>query len=52
MVDDVFFESRIIPLAEVIERINKVTVDDVKKYWKSHPYDPYTLVTLGREALE
>jgi predicted Zn-dependent peptidase len=52
MVDDVFFESRIIPLAEVIGRIDKVTVDDVKHYWKSHPYDPYTLVTLGREALE
>ena len=52
MVDDVFFEGRIIPLSEVIGRINAVTVDHVKHYWKSHPYDPYTLVTLGREALE
>lgn len=52
MVDDVFFEGRIIPLSEVIGRINAVTVDHVKKYWKEHPCDPYTLVTLGREALE
>jgi len=52
MVDDVFFEGRIIPLSEVIGRINSVTVEQVKEYWKAHPYDPYTLVTLGREALE
>jgi len=52
MADDVFFENRIVPLAEVIERINRVTLDDVKKYWASHPWDPYTLITLGKEKLE
>ncbi|HYG78164.1 MAG TPA: pitrilysin family protein [Planctomycetota bacterium] len=52
MVDDVFFENRIVPLAEVIEKINRVTVADVKKYWAEHPWDPYTLVTLGQTELE
>ena len=52
ILDDVYYEGRIIPLSEVVDKINAVTVDQVKEYWTSHPYEPYALVTLGREPLE
>ncbi len=52
LLDDVYFLNRIVPVTEVIERIDAVKADDVKAYGESHPIEPYTLVTLGREALE
>lgn len=52
LLDDVYYENRVVPVAEVVAKINAVTVDDVKRYWSAHPFDPYTLVTLGRETLE
>ncbi len=52
LLDDIYFDDRIVPMKEIIGHINAVTVDDVKNYWRSHPMEPYALVTLGREALE
>jgi predicted Zn-dependent peptidase len=52
LLDDVFYENRVLPLHEVIQRIDAVTLENVKSYWTSHPYEPYTLVTLGKEELE
>ena len=51
LLDDLSFENRVIPVAEVIEKINAVTVESVKTYWAAHPVDPCTLVTLGNAAL-
>jgi predicted Zn-dependent peptidase len=52
LLDDVFYEDRIVPLQEVIAKIDRVTTADVKRYWTSHPFEPYVLVTLGEEPLE
>jgi predicted Zn-dependent peptidase len=52
LLDDIYFENRVIPVSEVTRQIDAVSVDDVKRYWTAHPFDPYTLVTLGRTALE
>jgi predicted Zn-dependent peptidase len=52
LLDDVFYENRVVPLQEVIQRIDAVTLSEVKNYWTSHPHEPYTLVTLGKEELE
>jgi predicted Zn-dependent peptidase len=52
LLDDIFLEGRIIPLQEIVNKINAVTAEDVKRYWTAHPVEPYSLVTLGREALE
>ncbi|HEY3324889.1 MAG TPA: pitrilysin family protein [Planctomycetota bacterium] len=52
LVDDVFFEGRIVPLPEVVARIDKVTAEEVKAYWAGHPFEPYAMVTLGKQALE
>jgi predicted Zn-dependent peptidase len=52
LLDDLYYEGRIVPLDEVVQKINAVTVNDVKSYWTSHPVDPHALVTLGRDALE
>ncbi|MCY3019919.1 MAG: pitrilysin family protein [Planctomycetota bacterium] len=52
LLDDVYYESRAVPVAEIVQKINAVTVDDVKRYWTTHPFEPYALVMLGREALE
>lgn len=52
MLDDVFLENRIVPVSEVVQRIDAVTIEDIKAYWNSHPVEPGALVVLGREALE
>jgi len=52
LLDDIFYDNRIVPLQEIIDKVDAVTLDQVKHYWTSHPYEPYTLVTLGREPLE
>ena len=52
LLDDVYYDDRVVPVAEVIRKINAVTVEDVKAYWAAHPVEPYALVTLGREVLE
>jgi predicted Zn-dependent peptidase len=52
LLDDVYYENRVVPVPEVVNAINKVSLDDVKNYWLSHPVEPYSLVTLGREALQ
>ena len=52
LLDDVYFQDRIVPVHEVIERIDAVKAKHVKKYWETHPIEPCSLVTLGREALE
>jgi predicted Zn-dependent peptidase len=52
MLDDVFYEGRVVPASEIVQKIDAVTLDDVKTYWNSHPVEPYSLVILGREALE
>jgi len=52
LLDDVYFQNRIVPVAEVIEKIDTVKVKDVADYWSAHPIEPCALVTLGREALE
>lgn len=51
LLDDVYYENRIVPVTEIVQKINSVSVDDVKNYWSSHPVNPFALVTLGREAL-
>lgn len=52
LLDDVYYEGRVVPVAEVVERIKTVSADEVMRYWNKHPVEPYALVTLGREALE
>jgi predicted Zn-dependent peptidase len=52
LLDDIFYDNRIVALSEIIQKVDAVTLADVKNYWTSHPYEPYTLVTLGREPLE
>jgi hypothetical protein len=41
-----------VPVAEVVQKIDAVTVKDVTEYWNSHPVEPYALVMVGRAALE
>jgi predicted Zn-dependent peptidase len=50
LLEDVYYENRVVPVAEVVDAINKVTVEEVQRYWRSHPVEPFSLVTLGREA--
>jgi len=52
LLDDVYFEDRVVPMAEVVAKLDAVTVDDVKNYWTNHPVEPHTLVTLGRKPLD
>lgn len=52
LLDDVFYEDRVVPITELVEHVNAVTVEDVRKYWTGQPVEPYALVMLGREALE
>lgn len=52
LLDDVYYENRIVPLSEVLGKLDAVRVEDVQRYWHSHPVDPCALVTLGRDALE
>jgi predicted Zn-dependent peptidase len=52
LLDDAYFLNRIMPVQEVIERINAVKAADVRAYAETHPIEPYTLVTIGREPLE
>jgi len=52
MLDDVFYEGRTVPVGEIVRKIDAVMLEDVKTYWNSHPVEPYSLVILGREALE
>jgi predicted Zn-dependent peptidase len=52
LLDDVYLENRVVPVAEVVQKIDAVTVKDVTEYWNSHPVEPYALVMLGRAALE
>src|SRR5262249_40369393 len=47
LLDDIYHDNRIVPVSEVIAKIDAVTAEDVKGYWTSHPVEPYTLVTLG-----
>ncbi len=52
LLEDVYYENRIVSVAEAVRKIDAVSVDDVKNYWNSHPVEPYALVTLGRAPLE
>ncbi len=52
LLDDVYFQNRIVPVNEVIARINAVKAKHVKAYWSAHPIEPCALVTIGKEALE
>ncbi len=52
LLDDVYFLNRVVPVPEVIQRIDAVKVMAVKSFGESHPIEPCTLVTIGREALE
>jgi predicted Zn-dependent peptidase len=52
LLDDIYHDNRIVPVSEVITQIDAVTAEDVKAYWTANPVEPYTLVTLGRDALE
>lgn len=51
LLDDVYFNDRVVPVGEVIEKIDAVKPAQIKKYWESHPIEPGALVTLGKEAL-
>lgn len=52
LLDDVYSEGRALPIGELVGKIDAVSIDDIKQYWQTHPFEPYALVTLGREALE
>ena len=52
LLDDVYFLNRIVPVAEVIQRIDAVKVKHVKAFGAQYPIEPCALVTVGREALE
>lgn len=52
MLEDIFHKERIVPVEEIVQKIDAVTVADVTSYWNSHPVEPYALVVLGREALQ
>ena len=51
LLDDIYFENRVVPVQEIVQRIDAVGLEDAKNYWNSHPFDPYALVTLGRDPL-
>lgn len=44
---NLFHYGRPIPLAERIEQIRAVTVEDVQKYLRNHPRDRLSIVTVG-----
>jgi predicted Zn-dependent peptidase len=52
LLHDIIYDNRIVPLDEVVRKVDAVTVEDVKTYWTSHPIEPYAMVILGKEALE
>ncbi len=49
---DWFHLRRVVPLDEVHDRIDRLSVDDVLRYVREHPPDDLTLLTIGPEALE
>lgn len=49
---DWFHLRRTVPLDEVHDRIDRLTVEDVLHYVRTHPPRDLTLLTIGPEALE
>jgi predicted Zn-dependent peptidase len=52
LMDDLFHYGRPIPRQEKVDRIQAVTVDDVRRYLSAHPRDRIGVVTLGPRELE
>ena len=51
LLEDIYYENRPVSVAEIVKRIDAVGVADATGYWNSHPFEPYALVTLGRDPL-
>jgi predicted Zn-dependent peptidase len=52
LLDDLYFQNRILSMEELIAQIDGVTVKDVKTFWTAYPIEPYALVTIGKEMLK
>ncbi len=48
---DLFHFGRPVPLEEHIAKVKAVTIEDVKRYLRSHPRDQLCVVTLGPREL-
>ncbi len=51
MADDLFYHGRPIAMAEKIERIRSVTIQDIRRYLQRYPRDRLAVVTLGPQRL-
>jgi predicted Zn-dependent peptidase len=48
---DHFLLGRIRPLEEIREKIEALSVDSVQEFLKHHPFEDFTVVTLGPKAV-
>lgn len=47
MIDDLFYRGRPIPTEEKLDRVRRVTVEDVRRYLADHPRERLSALTLG-----
>ena len=52
LVNDLFFYGRPLPEEEKIRRIERVTIDDIRRYLATYPRDQLCVVTLGPVPLD
>ncbi|MBN1514873.1 MAG: insulinase family protein [Phycisphaerae bacterium] len=56
LADDLFHHGELIPTAQKLARVKAVTLEDIRRYFNEHPWQPLSVVTLGprkiREAAE
>jgi predicted Zn-dependent peptidase len=51
LADDLFHYGELIPTAEKLARIKAVTLDDIRQYFAEHPWQPFSVVTLGPKEI-
>jgi len=51
LADDLFHYGRPVPTAEKLDLLRAVTIDDIKRYLRTHPRDQLSVVTLGPKGL-
>ncbi len=51
LADDLFHYGRPVPIAEKLDLVRAVTIEDVKRFLEEHPRDRLSVVTLGPRPL-
>ncbi len=51
LISDWFHRGRVVSMAELEQRIESLTTDQIVAYWRAHPPSDYRVVTLGQHPL-